>query len=455
MIYFLKRLLLFIPTLLILSLIFFYLSKVATGDPTLNILESERNQDFDKKNELETLRKIREKHGLNQPLFYLSIYRKTSSDTIKNIGNKKVIENFKSWSYQLASWEKVNKFYSFYKKVLASEAIPISQKRSLSEMLSNASLEEMEVFLSKNNKEALFQELHQQFLKIRMHQKEASHLNNYLPDLKWHGLNNQYHEWLSSLLHGNLGTSYIDGKAVSTKISEALKWTLVLSLSSLLISLILTIPLATYTATIPESSFSKFVNSTLLAFYSIPNFWLATLLIIYLTSGDYLALFPSYGPGIIDNDDSFFHILQVRFSHFFLPVFCISYGSIAYLYKQLFNSLKKELSSQYVQTALSKGLTIRKAAWKHAFKNSSLPLITILGKTLPVLFSGSFVIEYIFSIHGMGKLTIESFFARDYPMIFGILMIVSVLTLIGAWLADIFYQYVDPRISLGINKSRI
>lgn len=270
----------------------------------------------------------------------------------------------------------------------------------------------------------------------------------------WYGFNNQYHRWIGNVFTGNLGISYLDGKAVNTKIGQAVYWTLLISSLSLLIALIIAIPLAVYSAYFPNALWSKTIQLLFLGLYSIPNFWLATLLIIFLAGGDYFSIFPAYGPGLINENDGFLRILQIRFNHLFLPVICVTYSSLAYLFKQVKNSMQKELSQAYVQAAFARGLSIHQVLWKHAFKNASLPLITLLGKTLPALFSGSFIIEYIFSIQGMGKLTIDSFFARDYPVIFGILMLVSLLTLLGAWLADIFYQKVDPKIQIGTNTNQ-
>lgn len=108
----------------------------------------------------------------------------------------------------------------------------------------------------------------------------------------------------------------------------------------------------------------------------------------------------------------------------------------------------KEHSSDYIRTAKAKGLTSKSILWIHAFKNASFPIITIIGALLPAVFSGSFVVEYLFSIPGMGMLTIESFSSRDYPVIFSILMIMGILTMVGLLIADILYAWNDPRIRI-------
>lgn len=442
--YFIKRLFLFIPTLLLLSLFFFYLSKLSPGDPMLQKLEQQKLTD--RQEEMHSLDQLRQRFGLHHPTFYFSVHRKSSSDTLNRISNQTIKSNLQNWAYQCGSWNIVNDFYKHCKKLIFDKNLSLDEKKKILQLLQTASIKNIN---EKNLNTPLFDPL-----KEKLSQMKETNLwwHSILLNVKWNGLTNQYHNWLKGIIIGDFGTSYQDGRSVNTKISEALKWTLILSLSSLLISLLIATPLAVYTAFHPNSFLDKAINTFFLGLYSIPNFWVATLLIIYFTGGDYFDLFPSYGVGQVPDKSSWIQSLQIRFSHLVLPVICISYGSFAFLFKQLRNSMKKELVKPYIQTAQSKGLPIKTILWKHAFRNASLPFITLLGKAFPLIISGSFVIEYIFSINGMGKLTLESFVARDYPIIFGILMIASLLTLVGNWLADIFYQFADPRISIGTNK---
>lgn len=443
--YFFKRLLLFLPTLLLLSIFYFYLSRKAPGDPMLNTLESQQNQ----KNTAEEallLNNLRKKYQLHLPLFYFSIYRKSASDSLNRIADKNIRHNLLSWAYQSGSWEKAVGFYNEIQRLMLQEALGIDRRNLLQELLKTPEVEKLNQKLKPLAKEGRFTALINAQKSLN---QPPEWWNNYLLNFKWHGTDNQYHLWLSSLLKGDFGRSLIDGKSTTTKINAALQWTLILSLSALIIALLIAIPLAVYTSQAPNSALSRWLNIILLSLYSIPNFWMATLLIVFFSGGDYLNWFPAYGSGIIEEDLSFWSKMQIRISHLFLPVFCLTYPSLAYLYKQMKNAMEQELSKTYIQTAFSKGVSRRQILRKHAFKNASLPLITILGKAFPAIVSGSFIVEYIFSIQGMGKLSIESFLTRDYPVIFGVLMLISLLTLFGSWLADIFYQKADPRITIG------
>lgn len=182
--------------------------------------------------------------------------------------------------------------------------------------------------------------------------------------------------------------------------------------------------------------------------YSLPNFWIATLLVTFITTDEYgLNLFPTYGLGEVDDDMSFLEVAGTRAYHLVLPVFCLVYGGIAYVSRQMRTGMLNTLGQDYIRTARAKGNDEKTVVWKHAFRNSLIPIITIFAGIFPALIGGSFVIEYIFSIPGMGKLALEALTARDFPMIFTVMMLGAILTLVGNLVADIMYSVVDPRIS--------
>ncbi|MFI5164692.1 MAG: ABC transporter permease, partial [Bacteroidia bacterium] len=130
-----------------------------------------------------------------------------------------------------------------------------------------------------------------------------------------------------------------------------------------------------------------------------------------------------------------------------LPLFCWTYGSFAFISRQTRGGILSSITQDYIQTARAKGLDEKQIVWKHALKNSLLPVITMFGSIFPLAISGSFVIETIFNIPGMGKLSIDALYARDYPVIFTVMMFTAVLTMLGNLVADILYALVDPRIS--------
>ncbi|MBL4707785.1 MAG: ABC transporter permease [Flavobacteriales bacterium] len=152
--------------------------------------------------------------------------------------------------------------------------------------------------------------------------------------------------------------------------------------------------------------------------------------------------------GYFNDSSNWREILSVRSSHIVLPIITLSYGSIAFIYQQLKSSIQQQLTQDYILTAKAKGLSTHNIKWRQLFKNVSFPLITILGNLLPALISGSFIVEYIFSIPGMGKLSVDAFMSRDFGMVYAVLMLSSFLGMFGILLTDLLYYKLDPRVQL-------
>lgn len=443
--YFFKRLLLFIPSLWILSILFFFLSKASPGDPALNRLESSLlGNGSSIENELKSLSKLRHQLGLDLPNFYFSIHRKTKSDTLYKIPNPQLRQQLTDLAFESGSWPLVNNYYNSWKQASSSVGLKNEELSLLKKIIQNNSLNSIQKSINTANN-IQFPSIQVAVEKLK---KNNTWWNNYILEFSWYGTTNQYHQWLLGIMKGQLGESYSDGNAVGDKISRALKTTSLITLISIFLAFSIAIPLAIKAAANQASIFDKTVSTLLYAFYALPIFWVATLLIIYFGGGDYLNWFPSYGLGRISEESTFLEGLQIRLAHLVLPIFCLTYGALAVIYKQLRNAMIHELSSDYIKTAKAKGLKKSQVLYKHAFKNASFPLITLGGKALPATVSGAFVIEFIFSINGMGKLTLDAFLARDYPVIFGILMLASFVTILGVWLADLCYHILDPRISI-------
>jgi peptide/nickel transport system permease protein len=171
------------------------------------------------------------------------------------------------------------------------------------------------------------------------------------------------------------------------------------------------------------------------------------LLILFFGGGDFLGWFPAYGVGEVDSSMNLFQVIGTRAYHLVLPMICFTYGGLAFLYRQMRGAMITTLSQDYIRTARAKGLEEKEVLWKHGFKNSLLPIITLFASVFPLAISGSIVIEIIFSIPGMGKLAYEALVARNYPIVYTVVMFSAILTLIGYLVADILYAVVDPRIS--------
>lgn len=261
----------------------------------------------------------------------------------------------------------------------------------------------------------------------------------------------QYATWFTRTVTLDLGESFKDKRPVWDKIRERLPVTITLNVISIVLTYLIAIPLGIYSSVRPGSAVDAVSTTAVFMLYSLPSFWVGTLILIYLCSGDYLLLFPPAGLHSLDYDPEWplFRRAADYTWHVAMPVVCLTYASFAALSRYMRSSMLETASQDYVRTARAKGLSERAVILKHMLRNSLIPMVTMLAALLPALIGGSFIIETIFSIPGIGQLGYQSILARDYPVVLALFSISSVLTLIGILIADLLLALVDPRISFG------
>lgn len=257
----------------------------------------------------------------------------------------------------------------------------------------------------------------------------------------------RYVLWLGKLATFDFGNSYKDQQPVRTKIFKTIPVTLQLEILAVLLVYLLAIPIGVFSATHQHSWADKAITLFLFILYSLPSFWVAMLLIVFLGGGQFLNWFPVNGLSSIGAESmSWPQWLGDRLWHMVLPVACLTYGGLAGLSRFARAGMIEVIRQDYVRTARAYGFSEKTIIFKYAMRNSLIPIITLLATLLPDLIAGSFIIESIFSIPGMGRLGFEALVSRDYPLIMGILSISAFLTLVGLILSDIMYALVDPRI---------
>ncbi len=269
--------------------------------------------------------------------------------------------------------------------------------------------------------------------------------------LRWNGVENQYFIWMSQLFRLDFGESFRDNRPVLDKISECLPITLSMNISSLIIAYLIAVPLGIYSATHQGSFLDRVTTFGVFALYSLPVFWIGRMANNFLCNAEFLQIFPASGITSMNYSENwtFFEKLIDYSFHLFLPMIMYTYGSFAFISRQMRSAMLENLRQDYVRTARAKGAGERTVIFRHVLRNSLIPLITLLAGILPALFGGSVIIEQIFNIPGLGKLSFESLQFRDYPTIMAIFTISAALTLAGILLADILYSFADPRISYG------
>lgn len=256
----------------------------------------------------------------------------------------------------------------------------------------------------------------------------------------------RYFVWVVRLVTFDFGNSFLDHRPVTTKIWERLPATLLLNLVSLILIVLISVPFGLYSALRQNSRFDKVGGAVLYMMYSLPEFWVALMLIILF--GVKLQALPfigkeSFGAG----DLSFLPYLWDRILHLILPVASLTFGALAFLSRFVRGSTLEVVRQDYIRTARAKGLTDRQVVYKHILRNTLIPLVTLLGILLPTLISGSVIIEMIFSWPGIGQLFYDAVLSRDYPTVMGLSFFTAVLVLLSTLVADLLYTWVDPRIA--------
>ncbi len=275
---------------------------------------------------------------------------------------------------------------------------------------------------------------------------------------KYYGLDKpiivQYGLWLKRIAKLDFGESFsTDRRPVMDKIWDSkqplpdrrLFVTFLINILSMFLIFIIAIPIGISSATHQYSVFDKITTVLVFTGFAVPAFWLALLLMILF--GVTLDWLPISGLKSMDYDAlSLSGKIWDRTEHLILPVFVSSVGGLAGISRYMRSNMLEVIRQDYITTARAKGLTETKVIYKHALKNALLPIITLLGLSVPGLIGGSVIFENIFGIPGMGQLFFMSVMTRDYPLIMCILTIGALLTLAGNLMADIGYMIADPRI---------
>ncbi|OIO38659.1 MAG: diguanylate cyclase [Candidatus Omnitrophica bacterium CG1_02_46_14] len=257
----------------------------------------------------------------------------------------------------------------------------------------------------------------------------------------------QYKDWLKRLVGFDFGNSFTDGEKVTQKIARAIPVTLFINLLALLLIFLIGIPIGVFGAVKENSMADKTVTLFVMSGFAVPTFWLALILMSFF--GVTLRCLPVSGLYSIDFDQMSWLGKTIDLSrHLILPLVVSSVTGVAGISRFMRSGMIEALRSDYIRTARAKGLSENRVLYRHALRNALLPIVTILGLSVPGLLGGSVVFESIFSIPGMGRLFFNSVFTRDYPVIMGVLVLGAALTLLGNLLADIAYGLVDPRIRL-------
>jgi peptide/nickel transport system permease protein len=250
----------------------------------------------------------------------------------------------------------------------------------------------------------------------------------------------QYLIWVGHLLHGDFGYDYTYNQSVGSLIAGTLGQSMYIVFLALVISMLISVPMGLIQATHRNSWIDHSFTTFSFIGYSVPTFFIGWLLLDVFE--DNLNWIPQ-GNQIASFHDAFTQPVQL-----ILPVFTLVFGSVAGYSRYMRSAILDQITQDYVRTAIAKGATRRRVLYRHVLRNAMIPMVTLIGLSLPALVGGALLVEYVFNIHGIGLLTTNAALQNDYGVTLATTLLAAVVTVIGSLLADISYAALDPRVRL-------
>ena len=250
--------------------------------------------------------------------------------------------------------------------------------------------------------------------------------------------------YVGSVLRGDLGYSFANRQPVATLLLERLGRTLVLMLTTVVVASAVGLTLGVVAARRPHSVTDAAATGFALAGYAVPEFWLGQLLILVFAV--WLQWLPAGGFRSVRESYEGFAALLDHARHMLLPMAALSFRYMAITTRLTRASLLEVMNTQYIVAARARGLSERTILWRHALRAAALPVVTVIGYNFGFIVAGSALVETVFGWPGIGRLMYDSIFARDYPVLLGILLMVSVTVIVVNLVTDVLYSVLDPRV---------
>ncbi len=483
LLYIVKRILIFIPTLFLISILAFVISVNSPADPVEQLTRAASMEGgVEDKNSAENSIKneIRKKLGLDLPLFYMSLASWADCDTLHLIPEKKSRENLSRLVKKYGNWQNVQnynhqliQFHNLVKTTeYTTEQLEISTDLSflvlnLQQINQHESINQNFVeintkiqIINNSSLQIAFQEVKKSYEYLVNH---SGGIQRFLPKLKINGLQNQYHLWLfgdigldekrgkNGVLMGDFGNSYSDNQPIIQKIGSKFFYSFILVMLSIFISYLVSIPLGIYAAYKKDQKFDRISSVLVFMLYSLPGYFVGTILLYWFANPDNFVWFPIGGvkdASIYQENWSVFQKISHQAPYFVLPLITYTYSSFAFISRMIRGSMVEVLQQDYIRTARAKGLSEKRVILVHALRNSLLPIITMIADIFPAALGGSVILETIFSIPGLGLEIYTAVISTDIPMIVAVFTLTGLLTVVGYLVSDILYAIVDPRITI-------
>ncbi|MCS6990349.1 MAG: ABC transporter permease [Chitinophagales bacterium] len=475
--YVLHRLLWFLPTLIAITLIGFLIHTHAPGDALQRLAGGEEHEAWPWREQDRRL--WAQRLGLNLPPFYLAVMPLAFPDTLHRIFDRRERSAAKYWLLRSGDAVAVERYRQLLKGALADaqprpgisfehhEQLRLARQQ-LRALLWSRSVSETDSLIKAlqgllQHDSLLFRQT-EQILSARQQLEAGNKVwRAWVPVVRFY-VHNQYHRWLfgdgnwltgegamysQGVVRGDFGLSYASRRPVGELVRDRIGWSLLFALLSTLIAYLISIPLGIQAALRQGKAFDHISSLLLFSLNAMPSFWVASLLILLLANPSVLAWFPASGvmpPAGYPPQANLWQRLMLTLPHLVLPLIAYTYGALAYLSRITRASLLEALQQDYIRTARAKGLPEQQVVYRHALRNSLLPLITVFAQVFPAAIGGSVVLETVFSIPGMGLEAARAVTTQDFPVVAAVFTLAGLFSLLGFLIADILYALADPRI---------
>lgn len=460
--YLIQRLLWLVPTLLLVTMVTFFLSNrgknslIAANCLDIGAVHTPSGFYFD------CIIAERHKLGLDKAPFFVSVRPLSEPDSLFLFIDQLEYEAVQRLCWEFGNWPKIQEYRSSVKAFLQTQSevylsaedpdqpttylfqdlreMSISLLRSGSPTQITQSIQRLQITLAEISSDQLNAELSSLNTKWDNVVETPSRWKTFVPVFSWHGLNTQYVDWLSAVIFRfDLGQNEANVSVIKT-ISSLLPNTLLFTGLGILISFLISIPLAIWAVRNAGKKREKAVGLGLFMLDSVPSFWLALMLLIFFADPEFLGWFPSsYEPDALPGR---------RLHSMILPLFAYSYGSMAFLTRTLRSSLMEVQRAGFIQTVRAMGYSEQRILWRHSLRPALLPLITVTGAIFPLLVGGSVILEGLFNIQGLGYTILKSTLNNEQNVILAVFTLSAMMTVLGYFVADILYAWADPRIRL-------
>lgn len=438
-------------TLAIIAILGFLLSDITRTSSEIDISSGQHRYLNSAEEKSRMVQRYRD-HNFHLPPFYITMGSLAVPDSFSYLPVKKVRELIIALSSHNGNPEAS---YKFVKELELLELKFPDIKLTETSLFSDTSL--LSAFLKdlvNNPDHNLAIEARKLSYKLHALTKDDISYRRWVPVINF-TFDNRFHYWLfgnkktDGVLQGNFGYSKLSGKPVGEILKKPFVITFIIAVGVLASAILFSIPLSLFLVRYRHRKIVRLVSESLIFVYAIPLFWMGTFFIFMFANPAVFDWLPSSGISPVygyPEGSSLFNKLIISLPYMVLPVLCLMYGAVIFITRMSEAGLTDELSKDYIKTARAKGLNEYSILKRHALRNSFLPVITVVFGALPVLISGSVLLENIFSIPGMGTALIRAVSTEDYPVLTAIFIVTGLSTVVAYAISDFLYMYADPRI---------